>query len=212
MAEFNFWFSEVLRKPLVKFRLSETSDSNERINESCLSGVMAITHSKILGWRLLRMEEIDVRDWQEFEVRLNGLRKLWGGDASPLLFRGQNDSRRHLTTTLEREGWSKVSFSIYYRLLFTLRPSVESLTGKDWDFPSWNPALHDSFRKYDSQNTFPSSEICPFMVYVRHHGFPSPLLDWSSSPYVAAFFAFRNSASDVDTRSIYVFCEAPRRN
>jgi len=28
------------------------------------------------------------------------------------------------------------------------------------------------------------------MTRLRHHGFPSPLLDWPQSPYIAAFFAF----------------------
>ena len=48
------------------------------------------------------------------------------------------------------------------------------------------------------------------MVYLRHHGFPSPLIDWSYSPYVAAFFAFRDdSAGKPEKRSIYAYCESP---
>jgi hypothetical protein len=50
-----------------------------------------------------------------------------------------------------------------------------------------------------------------FWNLVQHHGYPTPLLDWSHSPFVAAFFAYRNKLQDDEkapTVRIYAFDRA----
>ncbi|OQA92726.1 MAG: FRG domain protein [Elusimicrobia bacterium ADurb.Bin231] len=46
-----------------------------------------------------------------------------------------------------------------------------------------------------------------FWIYTRHHGFPSPLLDWSASPYIAAFFAFEDQLTKAGNIAIYAYFE-----
>lgn len=75
--------------------------------------------------------------------------------------------------------------------------------------------MAETFQEYDAGSLALDGigAITPFpaayryMAYLRHHSFPSPLLDWTRSPYVAAYFAFRNSK---DGRvAIYLYSERP---
>lgn len=157
------------------------------------------------------MLEEDVRSWNEFEDKLEEIRhssRTSDGSESPLLFRGQENSCWPLATTLERSTQGVVLFKDYYRLVDRVKPQIESFTGKDWEIPAY-PEVAKGAKSYDylslHLNGWPGYE---YLAYLRHYGFPSPLLDWSRSSRVAAYFAFRATAEDhVKHASIFVFSE-----
>jgi hypothetical protein len=162
------------------------------------------------------MEAVSLPNWEAFTAELqkirNDLNENASGEPPELLFRGQSDSAWPLTTTLERADCEGMSFAEYYRLtVHRVRPTVEALTGATWDVPDYDTAMEQVFRSDRDlffSRRFPSVSFYRYMVYLRHHGFPSPLLDWTSSMHVAAFFAFR-ATGKAETRSIYVYCERP---
>jgi hypothetical protein len=160
------------------------------------------------------MQEIDVADWETFENQLNEIRRVEasGGRTARFLFRGVTDSYWPLATTLERRaGGAGMRVSDYYKVISLAQPEIESFTEKVWEIEQW-PEVEELLRKRDDWyfRTFPEPRAFSYMVFLRHHGFPSPLLDWTRSSYISAYFAFRSDIKPVrDKVSIYVFLERP---
>ena len=152
------------------------------------------------------VNEVPVKDWASFEAQATRVledfearKKAGTGYMSDPLFRGQADQSWPLVTTLERFSTKPWSVTRYHRLLLSIAPAVVSLTSREWGL--------DRDREVDESH-HGSPPGYEFMIYLRHHGFPSPLLDWSRSPYVAAFFAFApRPQSTCDNVAIYSFLE-----
>ena len=155
-----------------------------------------------------QMQEIDIKTWEEFEDQIS--RRLARQTAksscvSGYLFRGQSDSAWTLATTLERFTNRLLTMEEYYRILLKAKPQIETFTGATWnEMPDLSEYMKSIGNGFSPVVNYPGFE---YAVYVRHLGFPSPLLDWTRSPYIAAYFAFREVGSTAKIVSIYAFCE-----
>jgi hypothetical protein len=127
-----------------------------------------------------------------------------GNNVSHLLFRGQGDADWALKTTLDRAERAFWTFSDYFQLISSAQPQIETFTERQWhvdDFAKLRTWAED----YDSLKLKEPLPAYDYLVYLRHHGFPSPLLDWTRSAYVAAFFAFAKPSAE--RVAVYAYCE-----
>lgn len=153
------------------------------------------------------VKEVLVEDWAGYQAEVDRIledfeakRSITKDRVPTLLFRGQSKQSWSLRTTLERFSTKSWSIKRYHELLQSVGPTVISLTSKEWDLGEDSNDVDQS--RYGPPPTY------EFMIYLRHHGFPSPLLDWSRSPYVAAFFAFEHQPdSNCENVAVYVFQE-----
>jgi hypothetical protein len=157
------------------------------------------------------METKDLEAWQDFEQELarleeehSRLKASAPSEPSKYLFRGQPNHKWDLKTTLERHISRDLTLEEYYHFVLAAKPQIDTLTNRRWEIPNFPQLVewtHDYHRL--KKETLPGYD---FLIYIRHHGFPSPLLDWTASPYVAAFFAFRST--NAKRVAIYAFLES----
>jgi FRG domain len=105
----------------------------------------------------------EVKSWEQFKVYVNNL------EHRRYIFRGQSQPLR-LRTSFHRTGRAA--------LPRFLKNDIRTLH------------RHLSLRTSHVFNLSIPDENGAFFNLVQHHGYPTPLLDWTFSPFVAAFFAY----------------------
>jgi hypothetical protein len=109
------------------------------------------------------------KNWREYQDYVAEL------ETKKYLFRGQNEPWR-LRTSFHRAERANIS-----RFLFE-------------DIPELHRSL--SSRTKHLFNLGIAQENGGFYNLIQHHGYPTPILDWTYSPYVAAFFAYRGMSNE----------------
>jgi hypothetical protein len=159
---------------------------------------------------LSNIEEIKLDSWEAFEAAIQQdeaeaeKASAEGSDVSNLLFRGQTDESWGLRTTLERyTNNRKFTWEDYNRIIYN---NIHKISASFHDQQYFDVVRYDPLNHvYSEEDGGFGGDMPPnieFMTYLRHHGFPTPLLDWTRSMYVAAFFAYQTAKSDV---AIYTF-------
>lgn len=161
------------------------------------------------------METVELKSWTQFAGAIQDLRVRFAParplahktrvlrKPSDMLFRGQADASWPIETTLERRRSERIAFTHYLEIVSRTIHEIESVTGKHWGLPTW-PEMVDMLRS-DSEPSIVAPPGYDYLVYLRHHGFPSPLLDWTESPFVAAYFAYIERTNK--ERAVYAYVE-----
>src|SRR6266446_2182723 len=156
------------------------------------------------------MNEIRVGTWEECETKILKIEEQNRNSIIGVCFRGQANANWSLATTLERRTTEISSFIDYYNLMYRIRPAVETFTNSTWKMPEFADIRKWAMSYGDHRDPNKTVLSYSYMAHLRHNGFPSPLLDWTRSPSVAAFFAFSKPQSD--EVAIYAFSESPNNS
>jgi hypothetical protein len=124
-----------------------------------------------------------INDYREEILKFKG--EL--GQERVTLFRGQSNHSWGIKSSLERHGIDLIECEQYYKIIDRYKPLINPLIENRYERRSTRSGYPFAFNEYEEGSwELPEME---YLAYLRHHGFPTPLIDLSSSYFVALFFA-----------------------
>lgn len=110
--------------------------------------------------------ELDWDAYKEEGIKLAATRPLFRGQAEPW----------RLRTPFHRTGRANMRRFVLYDI-----PTL---------YRHLSPRMKHVFQLKDE------NEYGAFLSLAQHHGYPTPILDWTYSPYIAAFFAYQGISNE----------------
>jgi hypothetical protein len=126
-------------------------------------------YGELLAEKSAPLEPTICDRWADFKVWADTLRITHPDSA----FRGHGSNEWTLTTTINRIGRTRLE-RYYAETIQHFKILAEVALEKDFDLTN-------------------ASDYSTLLGLAQHHGLPSPLLDITESPYVAAYFAFADA-------------------
>ncbi|WP_243359988.1 FRG domain-containing protein [Fundidesulfovibrio terrae] len=159
--------------------------------------------------------DIIVDSWNDFEDELARLEEMRSSRraGSNFIYRGQSDASYELETTLDRKQRKMMPIAEYHGIIEKIKPQIEVFSGGHWDTATFQKSF-DAWLD-DNDSYMPHSLLLKefngtlrYMFWLRHYGFPSPLLDWTGSPYIASYFAFNGARDGQGHVAVFVYLDS----
>ncbi len=145
-----------------------------------------------------------IKSLKQFDEEVERIEVEFTG-SSELLYRGQADSSWKIESSLERIGKEEISCKAYYSHIDKLKPLINPLIKNKFMRKMTSSGYPFDFDDY-SKGSWALPEM-EYITYLRHHGFPTPIIDWTASHYIALFFACENFVNSKTNGKVFVYNE-----